>query len=542
MQFLDAETRRELGFDDVWLRIRPVSPLGRAQQRQAEAYLPERASELEAALSRLEDAAARLRADTHAAHNLLYFLSNLRDITTIIERCARGDVLDDAELYEVKRLLLIAAEIQAELERLGWMGLLPAPVDLCAACLEALSVGQGRQTSFYIADAYDGELAAVRRRRIELEEQLAGFRSMVNEKIQRATDRILSMEDEITVSRAESGVVERLEDIKELTKIQDTTDFVTFRLVEGEEHSSLRRELGTLRAREEACKARIRKRLSETVAAHAPKMLGILEILGFLDFLLAKARFCVEIRGVRPKLCTSPRLAIGGGRHLLVEEEVERGGGSYCPLSLELRPGVTLITGPNMGGKTVSLKTIGLLTAMAQYGLLVPAVSMELRPRRFIRAHLASRVVQGLSKFAGEMNFVRHVLAHSHEDGLILLDELAHGTNPAEGAAVAQAVVERLCGEPTISVITTHYPSLGRVEGVFRYKVRGLRRELLEGQESVLSTHGLAALQRLMDYALEPAEPGELGQSDAVLVAEALGLEPEIIERAKVLQRSDGHG
>ena len=182
MQFLDAETRRELGFDDVWLRIRPVSPLGRAQQRQAEAYLPERASELEAALSRLEDAAARLRADTHAAHNLLYFLSNLRDITTIIERCARGDVLDDAELYEVKRLLLIAAEIQAELERLGWMGLLPAPVDLCAACLEALSVGQGRQTSFYIADAYDGELAAVRRRRIELEEQLAGFRSMVNEK------------------------------------------------------------------------------------------------------------------------------------------------------------------------------------------------------------------------------------------------------------------------------------------------------------------------------------------------------------------------
>ena len=179
---------------------------------------------------------------------------------------------------------------------------------------------------------------------------------------------------------------------------------------------------------------------------------------------------------------------------------------------------------------------------MAQYGLLVPAVSMELRPRRFIRAHLASRVVQGLSKFAGEMNFVRHVLAHSHEDGLILLDELAHGTNPAEGAAVAQAVVERLCREPTISVITTHYPSLGRVEGVFRYKVRGLRRELLEGQESVLSTHGLAALQRLMDYALEPAEPGELGQSDAVLVAEALGLEPEIIERAKVLQRSDGHG
>ncbi|NLM41092.1 MAG: hypothetical protein GX199_02150 [Firmicutes bacterium] len=542
MQFLDVETRRELGFDAVWQRIKPVSPLGRAKQREAQAFLPEQASQLEGAWLLLEQAANCLRERPHAVQNLLYFLSQLRDISTIIERSNQGGVLDDVELYEVKKLLFLAEEIQGELDRLAWSFLLPDSLDLCPQCREALSVGQGRKTSFYLADAYDEQLAALRRRRRALEEQLAQFRENVDSKVREVVGRPLSFDDEITVSCAAGQAVQKLETMPELVKVEEARGTITFRLVDSPEAQQLRLELGAVQEKEDACKARLRARLSQIVGAHASRLLRILEMLGFLDFLLAKAQFCVEIQGVRPRLSTQLRLAIDQGRHLLVEEEVQRAGRRYQPITLGLHAGVTVITGPNMGGKTVGLKTIGLLTAMAQYGLLVPAADMELSPRRWIRAHLASRPVQGLSKFAEEMAFVREVLVCGDQEGLVLLDELAHGTNPTEGAAVAQAIVERLRSEPVISVITTHYPALARVEGVSHYRVKGLPKGSLQKAALPQFAKGLDGLQQLMDYTLEPASPHETGASDAALVAEALGLEPGIIARAKELQRSESHG
>lgn len=543
MQFLDAETRRALDFDAIWSRLSPASVLGRAKQRQVEPFLPEQVAELEDALERLNKVVACLRERPLAANNLVFFLRNLRDISPIIERSRQGEVLDDADLFEVKRLLWTAHEIQDELERLDWTFLLSEPLECCPEFREELSVGQGQQTSFYVADAYDPQLAEVRRRRKAIEGKLTQWRAEVNARVIQAAGRGLSMENEITISRTEPELVSSIAAIEELVPIEETDRLTTFRLREDIQIAELRRELALLRSEEEACKLRVRRRLSELVGIYAPTLLRILENLGNLDFLLAKAKLGVELGGVKPELCSEPRLSVVGGCHPEVENQVQTGGSTYIPLTLELRTGVTVITGPNMGGKTATLKTLGLLTAMAQFGLLVPAVSFTFQPRRFIRAHLASgRVVQGLSTFAEEMAFVREALTNSSAGGLLLLDELAHGTNPLEGAAVAQAVVERLRREPTMTVVTTHFPALAKVQGVAHYRIRGIDQERLTREPHLLSTRGLAALQELMDYTLEPTEPGKPAPSDAVLVAEAMGLEPEIIARAKVLQGSDSHG
>lgn len=543
MHFLDAETRRELGFEAIWLRIRPVSPLGRALQREARAFLPEQKAELEDAWHRLEQAVHCLRRQPAAGEGLLHSLSQLKDISGIIARSARGETLDDVELYEVKKLLHLAEEVQGELHRLGWAPLLPVPLDVCTPCREDLSVGQGGELSFYLADAYDELLAAARRRRRFLEERLAELRSRVDAQVWAAVGRGLSSEDEITVSSRDQSALAELEKVPDLVRIQETEGFVTFRWVDRGEGAQLRGELAAVRSQEEERKAAVRAELSRVVGAHAPRLLRILEILGFLDFLLAKARFCLEMQGVKPSLAGEECLVIRGGRHLLVEEEVRQAGGVYCPLSLELRPGVTVITGPNMGGKTVTLKTIGLLVAMAQYGLLVPAQSMTFKPRRFLRAHLpSSQGMPGLSRFAREVFFVREVLPYSGEPGLILLDELAQSTSPGEGAAVAQAVVERLRAAPAMTVLATHYSCLTQIEGVVHYRVRGLDKEQLQKEVLPLSAWNLEALQRFMDYTLEQAAPGDVGPSDAVFVAEALGVEPGVIARAKALQRSEDGG
>ena len=542
MQFLDVETRRALHFDGIWARINPVSPLGRAKKRQAEAFLPHQVGELEDELCRLERATAGLRGDPGAADNLLYLLGSLVDLQTTLQRSQQGTTLDDTEFYEVKKLLIIAEKVATELERLKWAELLPHELDLCPDLRVLLSRGQGNRESFYLADAYDDNLAAVRQKRLAVEEHLAEYRSAAEAKVTASTGRILSMEGEIAVSRRDMEVITELEAIAELEKVQESAEAVTFRLKEDQQLREMRQHLGLLRAEEEACKERIKRDLTASVGTYAPRLLRILELLGLLDFLLAKARFCAEIKGVKPVLWADPVLKIEQGRDLAVEDEVVKAGLNYSPVSLRLQPGVTLISGPNMGGKTVSLKTVGLLTAMAQYGLLVPAVSFQLQPRSFIRAHLAGDgMVQGLSKFAREMLFLREAINHSQEAGLILIDELAHGTNPAEGAAVAQAVVERLLDQNAITVITTHFPSLARVSGICHYRVKGLNKEELRRKVDLLSSHGITVLQRLMDYRLEPAVPGDIG-SDAVLVAEAIGLEPGIIARVKDLQRRETRG
>lgn len=534
MQFLDAETRAQLGFDEVWSRIAPVSAQGRAYHRKAKAFLPNQSADLEKEWDRVNQICARLCTDTKAASELNYLLGTLRDISAIINRSIEGLTLDDVEFYEVKKLLRTTEKIQAELERLGWETLLPTPLDLCVECKNALSKGQGQHDSFYLSDAYDENLTAIRKERFALECAWNTFRSSVESKVIEASGRILSMDDEITVSTSAASKIMQLETISDLGKVRETPEFVTFRLQEDETVSQVKRNLALARTWEEGCKQTIRERLTKIVQKSGERLLATVEQLGFLDLLLAKAIFCAEIGGVRPQL--SAELCIQGGRHLLLEEELKQRDRAYTPLNIVLNQGVTLITGPNMGGKTASLKTIGLLTAMAQFGLLVPAISLTFTPLKFIVAHLTDAAIpKGLSAFAGEIAFLREAIKARGQNALILVDEIAHGTNPLEGACIAQAIMEKLQAAPAVIVITTHYPSLARVEGIKHLRVKGLDKNRLQRSWQELGQNKEEALHSFMDYDLEEGSLDQPFLSDAAVVAEAMGLDRDIIIRAKEL-------
>lgn len=529
MQFLDTDTRRQLGFDEVWAQVTPVSSLGRAYQRKTIAFGPQQGVELEEELQRVEGLCDSLRSDSKAADNLSFLLGASRDIETSLKRSMQGVTLDDMEFYEVKKLLAIAEKVQAELERRHWTFCLTEPLDQCPECREHLSLGQGRQDSFYIADAYDEELAQVRQERIRLEAAQAAFRSAVDEKTISTMGRFLSTAGEITVSSTDSKNIALLEAMPELVKVQETPYYVTFSLIENEEMCRLRTRLTEVREAEEECKQRVRVGLTSVVADHGSRLMANLEQLAYLDFLVAKAKYASMIGAVKPQLGDASTIRIHDGRHPLVEEEVTRAGYVYTPLSLEISSGVTLITGPNMGGKTASLRTVGLLVAMAQYGLLVPVRFMEFKPRKFIRAHLtAAEIPKGLSSFAGEVVFLRDVITCSRDDGLILVDEIAHGTNPVEGVGLARAIMENLSQKPSMTIITTHYPSLASVEGIRHLRVRGLDLERLEQAPG-------SSLQHFMDYRLEVAGAAGALKSDAIVVAQTLGLDATIITRAREL-------
>lgn len=535
MPFLNPETSRHLGFDQIWSRIRPLSALGRARHRQARAFLPEEKEELQKEWDRLERICSFRSGPGPASPGLIALLGALVDVKASLQRSRQGLTLDDAEFYEIKKLVRLVERIGAELERLGWAELLPSPLESCSGCKKALSVGQGDQESFYIAGAYQAELARVRQERSRLEDLLTRFRERVQEKIKALLGRTLSLNDEIRVSSAEEAALAQLTALKELVKVQETPYFVTFRLVEGDKIRKMRGKWAALREQEERCKEAIRGRLTKTVSHYGERLLRNLERLAFLDFLLAKAEFCAEFKGVKPRLSPNSTIWVEEGRHLLLEEEVKGEGRTYFPLTVRLKAGVTLITGPNMGGKTSTLKTIGLLTAMAQFGLLVPAASFTLKPRRCIAVPGAS---QGFSAFAAEMAFLGRVLKTRDQEALILVDEIAGGTNPEEGAAIAQAVLEKLNLKPSISVVTTHYPSLARLEELVQLRVRGLDEDLLKklrgGSPALLAE----SLQGAMDYSLEAGKPEQPLRSGAAVVAEAVGLDAEVLQRAFQLLQS----
>ncbi|HHY10113.1 MAG TPA: hypothetical protein GX528_06055 [Firmicutes bacterium] len=535
MEFFQSDTKIQLAWDQVWGQVKPVSAPGRRRHSEYKAFLPPQVEELAQELNRLEELSRALEGDPAGSSALSYLLANVRDVSLSLKRAQGGSVLDDLELYEIKRQLSLLAEIKEELKRQKWEHLLPVPADLCTPCLKALSIGQGGRDSFYIADAYDADLAAVREKRIFLETTLAEFKNKAEEKLLRAAGRGFGPGCEISVSRGEQAVIAQLAAMRELKKTEETNDFVKFRLAENETVRRQRQELRKFREKEETYKARVRQNLSQVVAEHGERLLKMQEVLGYLDLLLAKAKFCAGFGGVKPHLSRENVLRFKKGRHLLVEKEVAADGYDYRPIDVCLKPGATIITGPNMGGKTVSLKTIGLLAAMAQYGLLVPAEAMEFRPLWFVASHLArAEIPRGLSTFAAEIVFLQNAVEKSGTAGLILVDEIAHGTNPQEGAALAGAVVERLHSRPAYTVVTTHYPPLARLQGPRQLRVAGLdekkvRKYSFAGREDIL--------RRFMDYNLVPWQgPADCEVSgDAALVAETMGLDAEIIARAKGL-------
>lgn len=269
---------------------------------------------------------------------------------------------------------------------------------------------------------------------------------------------------------------------------------------------------------------RILQALTDEVGEQSEYIVRTVEVLAYLDLTFAKALYAESLKATEPVLLPfrarpnnpnhpGSNIYLKSARHPLLT-------GSVVPIDVELDEStwVLVVTGPNTGGKTVSLKTIGLLALMAQCGLHVPAEEAKFSVFEGIYADIGDEqsIEQSLSTFSSHMTNTISILRECDEHSLVLLDELGAGTDPAEGSALARSILTHLVERRVTTIVTTHHPELK----IYSVDTPGVRNASVE--------FDLATLRPT--YRLIIGLPG---RSNALAIATRLGLDPEIIEAAR---------
>lgn len=280
---------------------------------------------------------------------------------------------------------------------------------------------------------------------------------------------------------------------------------------------TMNNELRQLEAEEKAEIERILGELSGRIGEHAASLKNNQKLLVAMDVINAKGKMAMEMKAERPGLSEDGSLQLLNARHPLIDRS------KVVPINVSLGKAyhTLIITGPNTGGKTVTLKTVGLLAMMTQSGLHIPASSLSFMPvYRDVFADIGDEqsIEQSLSTFSSHMNNIVAIIDQAGSDTLVLLDELGAGTDPTEGAALAIAILENLKSKNASIMATTHYTELKK----YAIATIDVENASMEFDVDTLSpTYRLAV--------------GIPGKSNAFEISAKLGLDGGIIEKARTL-------
>lgn len=313
--------------------------------------------------------------------------------------------------------------------------------------------------------------------------------------------------------------------VKGIVHDQSSSGVTVF--IEPLETVELNNYIASLEADEKQEIQRILLELTELVRQHRDALQDTLSILGELDFINAKAKLSERWNCTAPTLSRKRRLHLRQARHPLLLLQYEDEPQQVVPIDIKMTDEFTtlLITGPNTGGKTVSLKTIGLLALMAQAGLHIPAAQdSEVSVFQHIFADIGDQqsIEQSLSTFSSHISHIVQLLKQANQHSLVLLDELGAGTDPAEGASLGVAILEHLDRVEAICIATTHHDALKS----YAYTHPRTMNASVEFDVNTLSP----------TYHLQVGLPGK---SNAFIIAERLGVSAAIIRRAKELMGED---
>ena len=430
-----------------------------------------------------------------------------REISTVCKRLEMGADLNVEEFLLLKRVLLASRELQSfyanlenvRLEQLArWFEKLHDFPHLQGS-LQALN------EAGFIENFASEELARIRRKIHDSESQVRDvLHDLLKQKAQMLTEVIIASRNGRQVLPVKNTYRNKIVGVVHDISASGNTVYI-----EPREVVKLSEEIASLRADERYEMIRILQELSERVRPHAAEIANDAWIIGHLDLIRAKVRFIQEMQAVVPQLSENQEIQLLHVRHPLVKNAVA----NDVRFGKELT--AIVITGPNTGGKTIMLKTLGLTQLMAQSGLPILADKgsrVGIFEEIFADIGDEQSIEQSLSTFSSHMTNIVDILGKVNQHSLLLLDELGAGTDPQEGAALAMAILEDLRLRQVKTMATTHYPEL---------KAYGIETAFVQNASMEFDTASLRPTYRFMQ--------GVPGRSNAFEIAKRLGLSDVIV-------------
>jgi DNA mismatch repair protein MutS2 len=490
LRYLDDEQREQIGFSYIMQLLDVTTPYGIDEKKNLKPF--KNRNQLLKEFETMETVTESILSNTNSYREFERIFYKIKDIRSSLRRCENGDVLDDIELYEIKYFSILLEEL------IGIYNNLNLNIDTMSFTslydlVSLLDPECKRIPTFYIYDSYSPRLKTIREEKLIIEEKI--YKEIAPEKTAELKNKRL--------------------------------DIV---ILEEEEEFS------------------IRKTLTQKILKFLPSLMLNIKSLGRLDFLVAKCNLALKLNAVRPEILDEMKVELWDAINPEIVHVLERSSKSFTPVSITLRNGTTIITGANMGGKSVTLKTIVLNLLLAQMGFYVFCKAAKLPLLDFI--HFISDDMQsiskGLSTFGAEIIKLKEVIGYAKRgNGFIALDEFARGTNPREGFYLVKSLCSYLSKLNSISLISTHYDGIAEND-ITHYQVIGLKNvnfSSLKAKIDLNKKYSVEIIQQHMDYRLEKISNSHAVPKDALNISILLGLDDDIINVARnYYNKEDNHG
>ncbi|MEK3807712.1 endonuclease MutS2 [Metabacillus sp. SLBN-84] len=453
-------------------------------------------------------------------------LGGLTDIRSSIKRAQIGGMLNPHELTEISGTLYAGKQMKRFIEDMIESGIELPHLDGFAAQIEPLQELE-QEISHCIGDngeVLDGASDTLRSIRTSLRTTESRIREKLESMI-RSSSAQKMLSDAIITIRNERYVIPVKQEYRSAYGgiVHDQSSSGATLFIEPQVIVDLNNTLQQARMKEKIEIDRILTDLSLKVAEESEALLVNVEALSEMDFMFTKAGYAQKIKASKPEMNGSGRIKLFKARHPLLNPD------EVVPNDIELGTDFStiVITGPNTGGKTVTLKTVGLFTLMAQSGLQIPALDgSEMAVFENVYADIGDEqsIEQSLSTFSSHMVNIVDILKRVDSESLVLFDELGAGTDPQEGAALAISILDEVHHRGARVIATTHYPEL---------KAYGYNREGVVNASVEFNVETLSPTYKLLI--------GVPGRSNAFEISKRLGLMNSVIERAKSHMSEDSN-
>ncbi|MCL2366905.1 MAG: hypothetical protein FWC75_07675 [Oscillospiraceae bacterium] len=481
MLSLSHEQKKRIGFTFVMELLKPASPYGRDAVRRIQPFAPGQEAALRIELQNIAKTLSAMPILKNEYTRLEQTFAQVKGIRRSIERI--GQDLNEVDLFEIKRFLIQLRDITELFESVDTIAdYTGINIEPATPALKLLDPENSAVATFHISSRDFPILAKIRKEKKEVERKL-----------------------------------------RENPKSDDIDLLHTLR--------------ATLASKEQAQEQYAMQWLSEKLIPWRGLLLSNTEAIGRLDLLLQKAKLAATYISCMPEIVVGV-ICFEEMSNPQLESILSAGGRTFTPLTMEMQTGATVITGANMGGKSVALKTLALNVLLMHCGFYPFASSASCT--LFDSIHLISDDLEtadrGLSSFGGEIVALQDVLSEVScgKNALVILDEFARGTNPTEGSAIAKGVCAYMNKQNAFTVMSTHYEGVAALANM-HYQVAGLRKleldtTLLKDMQKASVSARISEIASCMDYGLVRVSADEALPQDALNICRLLSLDERIVD------------